>query len=87
VSAHYVRAAIQGVTGSFLQKTGAGLQRIRAERHDGDWGIAIRQGIPTFGAPLTEALRDRLAAALGIRVLDIVSTLPVQVVSTGHRRK
>lgn len=86
VAAHYVRAAVQGVEGSFVQKTGAGLQRITAARHAGDWRIAIRQGAPTFGEPVAQALRAAIAAALGIHATDIAAHLPVQVVSTGHSK-
>ncbi|WBR99864.1 PhzF family isomerase [Pseudoduganella sp. SL102] len=86
VAAHYVRAAVLGIEGSFLQKTGAGLQRITATRHEGDWRIAIRQGAPTFGEPVAESLRGRIAAALGIRAADLAAGLPVQVVSTGHSK-
>ncbi|MBB3219704.1 PhzF family phenazine biosynthesis isomerase [Pseudoduganella umbonata] len=86
VAAHYVRAATQGLEGSFVQKTGAGLQRITASRHGGDWRVAIRQGAPTFGDPVAPALRPRIAAALGIRPDDIAAGLPVQVVSTGHSK-
>jgi PhzF family phenazine biosynthesis protein len=86
VAAHYVRAALHGIEGDFVQKTGAGLQRISAARHDGDWRIAIRQGAPTFGEPVAEALRVRIAAALGIGAADIAAGLPVQVASTGHSK-
>lgn len=86
VAAHYVRAAVLGIEGSFVQKTGAGPQRITAARTDGDWRIAIRQGAPTFGAPIGEPLRSRIALALGLRPGDLAAGLPVQVVSTGHSK-
>lgn len=86
VAAHYVRAVTQGIEGAFVQKTGAGLQRITVSRHGGDWRIAIRQGAPAFGEPVDEPLRERIAAALGIRGADLAAGLPVQVVSTGHSK-
>jgi PhzF family phenazine biosynthesis protein len=86
VAAHYVRAAVRGIEGSFVQMTGAGPQRITAARCGGDWRIAIRQGAATFGEPVAAPLRDRIAAALGIRPADIAAGLPVQVVSTGHSK-
>ncbi|QGZ42806.1 PhzF family phenazine biosynthesis protein [Pseudoduganella flava] len=86
IAAHYVRAAVLGISGSFVQKTGAGLQRIGVTRHEGDWRVAIHQGAPEFGAPLDAALRARIAAALGLVPDDIAAHLPVQIVSTGHSK-
>ncbi|WP_338761363.1 PhzF family phenazine biosynthesis isomerase [Massilia sp. METH4] len=86
VAAHYVRAVVQGIEGSFVQQTGAGPQRITSARRDGDWRIAIRQGAPTFGEPVARALHAPIAAALGIRPEDICTASPVQVVSTGHSK-
>jgi PhzF family phenazine biosynthesis protein len=86
VAAHYVRATVQGIAGTFVQKTGAGLQRIGVARHDGDWRVAIRQGAPEFGAPLDAPLRARIAAALGLGPDELSAHLPVQIVSTGHSK-
>jgi PhzF family phenazine biosynthesis protein len=86
VAAHYVRAVVQGIEGTLVQKTGAGLQRITAARVAGDWRIAIRQGAPTFNAPVADALRAPIAAALGIASADIAADRPIQVVSTGHSK-
>jgi PhzF family phenazine biosynthesis protein len=90
IAAHYALAHARGEApgAAVVQRTGAGLQRIRTMRHDGDWRIGIEQGAISFGEPLNAAWRERVAAAL--RLAGGGSALadgrPLQVVSTGHSK-
>jgi PhzF family phenazine biosynthesis protein len=90
IAAHYALAHARGLPqgGVVVQKTGAGLQRIRTFREGGDWRIGIEQGPITFSEPLDAAWRARVASALrlhgGVAALD--AARPVQVVSTGHSK-
>ncbi|WP_395408022.1 PhzF family isomerase [Pseudoduganella sp. UC29_106] len=90
IAAHYALAHARRLPpGSVtVQRTGAGLQRIRSVREGGDWRIEIEQGPISFGEPLDGAWRARAAAALrlagGVSALD--AARPLQVVSTGHSK-
>jgi PhzF family phenazine biosynthesis protein len=88
IAAHYARAVALGLgTLELKQKTGAGVQRIRVERQaDGDYRIVMRQGPPSFGAPLPAEARRAAARALGLDTGDFEPGLPLQVVSTGHSK-
>lgn len=98
IAAHYAlaftaRAASASVERSVVQKTGAGLQRIRTVLDEGtgtDWRIEIEQGRPQFGEPLGVKLRQRVALALGISSTPagegLAAGRPLQVVSTGHSK-
>lgn len=103
IAAHYALAWASAAAGlpaerSVIQKTGAGLQRIRTVRDPAaDWRIEIEQGCPEFGEPLDANWRRRIAQALGIGDAGLASALqadadglaagrPVQVVSTGHSK-
>jgi predicted PhzF superfamily epimerase YddE/YHI9 len=61
------------------QKTGAGIQAISIHRNGSDYRITMRQGPISFGEPITNELRERIAAALGLTSRDFVESLPVQV--------
>jgi PhzF family phenazine biosynthesis protein len=101
IAAHYALASVASAAGmraerSVVQKTGAGLQRIRTVRDggaaDADWRIEIGQGAPQFGEPLDAGWRRRTAQALGITgapagdgLADgLAAGRPLQLVSTGH---
>lgn len=93
IAAHYAlacSAAAEGVSveRSVVQKTGAGLQRIRTVRDPSnagaDWRIEIEQGAPQFGEPLGPDCRKRVSRALGVD--ELAAGRPLQVVSTGHSK-
>lgn len=98
IAAHYAlaftaRASGASVERSVVQRTGAGLQRIRTVLDEGigtDWRIEIEQGRPQFGEPLGVKLRQRVALALGISSTPagegLAAGRPLQVVSTGHSK-
>lgn len=87
IAAHYARAKWLGLNGSVVrQKTGAGIQTVSIQRKADDYRITMRQGPISFGEPLADELRSRIAAALGLTSRDFVASLPVQIVSTGHSK-
>ncbi|AKU21182.1 PhzF family isomerase [Massilia sp. NR 4-1] len=87
IAAHYARACQLGLPAtSLVQKTGAGLQRIDIQRHEGDYRIVMHQGPISFGDSFDAAQRQRVAQALGIGAADLEAHLPVQIVSTGHSK-
>jgi PhzF family phenazine biosynthesis protein len=90
IAAHYALAHARGMPpgGRVVQRTGAGLQRIRTVRDGGDWRIEMEQGAIVFGETLDSALRERVVAALRLQggVSALVDGRPLQVVSTGHSK-
>lgn len=96
IAAHYARAVALGLgTTELKQKSGAGVQLIRVEAQGGKQGgcgqagayrIHMRQGPPSFSAPLPAATRRALAAALGLDEGGFEAALPLQIVSTGHSK-
>ena len=93
IAAHYAIACSAAAAGasverSVVQKTGAGLQRIRTVRDPSnagaDWRIEIEQGAPQFGEPLGPDWRQRVSRALGVD--ELAAGRPLQVVSTGHSK-
>lgn len=93
IAAHYAIACSAAAAGasverSVVQKTGAGLQRIRTVRDPSsagtDWRIEIEQGAPQFGEPLGDDWRQRVSGALGVD--ELAAGRPLQVVSTGHSK-
>lgn len=92
IAAHYALAHSGRAAASrwIVQKTGAGLQRVRPV-HDaasGDWRIEIEQGAPQFGEPLGAHWRARVTQALGAAASGdgLAPGRPLQVVSTGHSK-
>lgn len=87
IAAHYARAKWLGLKESVVhQKTGVGIQAISIHCTEGDYRITMQQGPISFGEPIADELRNRIAVALGLSASDFVETLPVQVVSTGHSK-
>lgn len=87
IAAHYARAKWLGLGNDLVrQKTGAGIQAITIRRTGDDYRITMHQGSLSFGAPFDEVIRARIAAALGLQSEDLVASLPVQIVSTGHSK-
>jgi PhzF family phenazine biosynthesis protein len=87
IAAHYARAKWLGLNESEVrQKTGAGIQLISIHQTGSDHRITMRQGPISFAEPLNDAFRSRIAAALRLTSRDLVASLPVQIVSTGHSK-
>jgi PhzF family phenazine biosynthesis protein len=91
IAAHYALAHSGRATASrwLVQKTGAGLQRVRPVRDAAseDWRIEIEQGAPQFGEALGAHWRERVTRALGVAGGDgLAPGRPLQVVSTGHSK-
>lgn len=88
IAAHFARAtALQLDAVTLRQKTGAGIQTVGIFRSaTGALRVVMHQGAPVFEPPLAGALRERVAAALGLAQSDVVGKLPMQVVSTGHSK-
>lgn len=87
ISAHYARAKWLDLNECVVrQKTMAGIQDIAVHRTADDYRITMHQGEISFGEPLAEDFRTRIATALGLTSHDFVASLPVQIVSTGHSK-
>lgn len=86
IAAHWVRALEGAPDGIVRQRTGAGVLPVEIERIDGAPRIWMTQAPATFEAPLDEALRDEIHAALGVSPAEVANFGPVQVVSTGHSK-
>jgi len=87
IAAHYARAKWLGLDEHVIrQETGAGIQEIAVHREGDDYRVTMHQGPISFGKPIVGAYRERIASALGLTVNDLVASLPVQTVSTGHSK-
>lgn len=88
IAAHFARAsALQLDEMTLRQKTGAGIQVVRITRGDGGtMRIVMHQGRPGFAVPLPGDFRERIVLALGLASHEVIATLPMQVVSTGHSK-
>lgn len=87
VSAHYVRAVEENLQACrVLQKTGAGILPVDILREGGEPRVVMTQGKIEIGAPFPDALRHRLAGALGIGPEDLREDFPVVIASTGHSK-
>jgi PhzF family phenazine biosynthesis protein len=87
VAAHYVYARERGRTsGIVVQKTKAGILPVEIVPEDGDLRVVMTQAGTEFGAILDEEARRDLIAGLGIDELELNSSLPIQIVSTGHSK-
>jgi len=90
IAAHYVRALDKDLSlpTTVTSRTGAGLLEVGVHRTaDDDLEIAMRQGAPSFAAPLPTEAQDQLLRALGIERSELDERCPPpQVVSTGHSK-
>lgn len=96
VAAHFALAHTAGAGASdgwIVQKTGAGMQRVRVVREsagstDDGMRVEIDQGAPQFGAILDGGWRQRVSRALGLPGAGdgLAAGRPLQVVSTGHSK-
>ena len=55
-------------------------------RTPNDYSITMTQGTPAISAPFGDAVRERIADALGIAHEEICREYPVAVASTGHSK-
>lgn len=65
-------------------RTGAGILAIELHPASAGFRISMRQGAIVLGAPLADALVQRIVAALGLQAADLDTRCPIQVASTGH---
>lgn len=87
VSVHYVRAKMLGLKSCTLYQTSlAGRHRVDIDYKNDDYIITLEQGAPSFEPPLEGDIRSRIIRALGLNEDNILTGLPVQIVSTGHSK-
>ena len=87
IAAHYVRAKETHMEGgTVVQKTKAGILPVDVVRTQNDYSITMTQGTPAISAPFGDAVRERIADALGIAHEEICREYPVAVASTGHSK-
>jgi PhzF family phenazine biosynthesis protein len=86
VALHHVRALTGEARGPVVQRSAAGLRRVRVDEVERGLRVFMDQGAPQFEAPLPGELRDAVAAALGLSAGQLDDAAPVQVVSTGHSK-
>ena len=87
IAAQYVRAVERNLpSGTVVQKTRAGNQRVDVVREREDYTIIINQGTPEFGGPLPAACIADIVAALGTTPDALDPRCPVEIVSTGHAK-
>ncbi|MFR2828085.1 MAG: PhzF family phenazine biosynthesis isomerase [Enterocloster bolteae] len=87
IAAHYVRAKERNMEGgTVVQKTKAGILPVEVVRTLSDYSITMTQGTPAVSAPFGDAVRERIADALGIAHEEICREYPVAVASTGHSK-
>jgi PhzF family phenazine biosynthesis protein len=87
VAAHYVYAKEHGLERArLLQKTRAGILPVEVEPEEGDLRVTMTQGSVEYGEILQGSLKERLLEGLGMEEKDLDSSLPIQIVSTGHSK-
>lgn len=89
IAAHYVRAYELGLGKTCIrQKTKAGILPVDLIPEGKDYRIKMTQGTIEFGDILLEQNLTELLYALGIQAEDLISpsSLPIQIVSTGHSK-
>ncbi|EDF5515527.1 PhzF family isomerase [Salmonella enterica] len=87
IAAHYVRASVnESGNCSVSQSSAAGIHTIHVTRTEEDYSLTMEQGEIMFGEPLDASVIREIARALGLGADGIVSTLPTQIVSTGHSK-
>nr|WP_281718825.1 PhzF family phenazine biosynthesis isomerase [Pandoraea apista] len=62
------------------------MQTIKVIRCSGDYRIAMHHGLISFEPELGPDLRHRIGRALGLAADELISDLPVQIVSTRHSK-
>ncbi len=86
IAAHYVRAVESGLTGRFIQKTGAGLLPVEIIPDGDDYAIIMTQAEPFVGKPFTRDMAGSIVSALGLTPDDLRPDCPVAVASAGHAK-
>lgn len=86
IAAHYVRAVEDCLTGTFVQKTRAGLLPVEIIPDGDDYAIIMTQAEPFVSDPFEKELTHRIARALGILPEDIREDCPVSIASAGHSK-
>lgn len=87
IAAHYLRAKIYNIgEGQVLSKTGAGVLPVDITKENNDIKIIMTQGRSVLGNVLTQLQKDFLRNSLHILDDDFSSSLPIQIVSTGHSK-
>ncbi len=87
IAAHYVRALENNLASQTIyHKTGAGILPVHIEKLNNDYKITMVQGQIEFGDYLIDKEKTILLKALGLSETDLLTTHPIQIVSTGHSK-
>ena len=86
IAAHYVRAIEGNLTGTFVQKTKAGLLPVEIVPDGNDRAVIMTQAEPFVSDPFDQELTGKIAHALGILPEDIREDCPVAIASAGHSK-
>ena len=86
IAAHYVRAVEGNLTGTFIQKTKAGLLPVEIIPDGDDCAVIMTQAEQFVGDPFDNEMTGRIAHALGILPEDIREDCPVSIASAGHSK-
>lgn len=86
IAAHYVRAIEGNLTGTFVQKTKAGLLPVEIVPEGNDRAVIMTQAEPFVSDPFDQELTGKIAHALGIPPEDIRDDCPVAIASAGHSK-
>ena len=86
IAAHYVRAIEGNMTGSFIQKTKAGLLPVEIIQDGDDYSIVMTQAEPFVAEPFDVDTVRSITAALGIAIDDLRNDCPVTIASAGHSK-
>jgi PhzF family phenazine biosynthesis protein len=87
VAAHYVRA-IEGnlATKTVYHKIGIGVLPVDIIKDNDDYKIMMTQGKPEFKEIINGDIKKELIQALGLSNNDLLESVPVQIVDTGHSK-
>ncbi|MEA4920330.1 MAG: PhzF family isomerase [Clostridiaceae bacterium] len=88
ISAHYANALEKQMCGHtrVLQKTGAGILPVDIYQKNNDYQIAMTQGEIKIDDPLLPDYQTQIVNALGLKKDQLLSNLPIAIVSTGHSK-
>ncbi len=86
IATHYVNAQEQGLQGvtQLLQKTQVGILPVTTIQTADDYRVVMTQGSIEVGPVLSADFQNEILAALGLKVSDLRSDCPLQIVSTGN---
>jgi PhzF family phenazine biosynthesis protein len=88
IATHFLRANVLklGDVKGLRCQTGAGVLPVDISKNGDDYSVVMTQGKIVLEDPLSGNVQKKLLSALGICANDLDSSLPVQVVSTGHSK-